>query len=456
MKERRKWLKRTALAGLFFLALVTVNRPLQTSSVFAQMNPAQMDSTQLNPTVAQLVWPDLQLDEFQTGFSLPVHITHAGDGSDRLFVVEKGGVIRVIENGTTAPTPFLDLSAKVANYNECGLLSVAFAPDYAESGTFYVYYNYNVRDLGSLIAPTLEREPDLGCDSVIARFSVSDLPNVADPNSEEIVLTINQPYDNHDGGQIMFGPDGFLYIGLGDGGRGGDPHQLAQEPQSLLGKILRIAVSGQSGYAVPVDNPFVDDAGVLDEIWALGLRNPWRFSFDRDTADLWIGDVGQGSFEEIDRQPASSSGGENYGWNIREGYECFEAPPGCASENLTAPVHVYERQEGRSVTGGYVYRGGVYLRMHGVYIYADYETGKIWGLQRHAGGYQNVELLDLGLGASITSFGEDEAGELYMADISGIIYRLQDTVTRAQLTEQSYFPFFPANLAHDQSTIPAP
>jgi glucose/arabinose dehydrogenase len=246
---------------------------------------------------------------------------------------------------------------------------------------------------------------------------------VADPASDNILLTIPQPFANHNGGQLAFGPDGFLYIGLGDGGSGGDPQNNAQNDNSLLGKILRIDVeSGVSPYAIPPTNPFVSTAGARGEIWAIGLRNPWRFSFDRLTGDLYIADVGQSSFEEVNFQPATSPGGENYGWRIMEGSHCF-GDPACSSAGLILPVAEYDHGQGCSITGGFVYRGQAYPRIQGVYIYADFCSGRFWGLKNDNTVWRN-ELL-LAEPHSISSFGEDEAGNLYATDLgAGIVYEI--------------------------------
>jgi glucose/arabinose dehydrogenase len=358
----------------------------------------------VNPEPAPLTWPTLQVTPVYDGFSAPTHITNAGDGSGRLFVTEQEGTIRVIDDGVVQEAPFLDITERVSAGGERGLLSVAFPPGYADKGYFYVDYT------------------DLNGDTKISRFRVSDNPNIADPASEQVILGIAQPYPNHNGGQLAFGPDGYLYIGMGDGGSGGDPENRAQNLGVLLGKILRIDVeSGADPYAIPPNNPFVGNANARDEIWAYGLRNPWRFAFDTATGDLYIADVGQERVEEIDFQPASSNGGENYGWNIMEGGECYEAET-CDTSGLTMPIHTYLRVGGNcSVTGGDIYRGDAYPTMQGVYIYADYCSGTFWGLQRGANGWENVELYQGNL--SITSFGNDEAGSLYAVDqFNGAVY----------------------------------
>jgi glucose/arabinose dehydrogenase len=327
-------------------------------------------------------------------------VTHAGDGTGRIFVVEQGGRIRVLDNGAVLADPFLDISAFVACCGEQGLLSAAFPPGFVSKGYFYVNYT---------------RAADGA--TVVARYRVPPgSPNAADPGSEEVLLTVSQPFANHNGGQIAFGPDAYLYVGMGDGGSGGDPLNSGQNPGTLLGKLLRIDVeSGAYPYAVPADNPFTGSAGYRPEIWALGLRNPWRFAFDRGTGDLYIGDVGQGAFEEVDVQPAGDPGGRNYGWNIMEGMECFSAS-GCSSAGLTLPVATYDHSQGCSVTGGTVYRG-VSLPLQGIYLYGDFCSGRIWGLRRDAAGWDAAELLPpRNPSLNIASFGEDEGGNVYVAD----------------------------------------
>ena len=350
--------------------------------------------------------PAITLTEQVGGLENPTHVTHAGDGSGRLFVTEKVGRVRVVREGTLLATTFLSITDRVRSTgSEQGLLSVAFPPDYESKGYFYVDYT------------------DTDGDTVVARYHVTADPDVADPSSEEIVLTQTQPFGNHNGGQLAFGPDGYLYIGMGDGGGGGDPQGNAQDPTTLLGKLLRIDVeSGATPYGIPPSNPYTETADFEDEIWALGLRNPWRFSFDRATGDLYIGDVGQAEYEEIDFQPASSDGGENYGWNIMEGAHCYPSGP-CDQTGLVLPVAEYEHSLGCSVTGGMVYRGSDSPSLEGIYFYGDYCSGRIWGLLRDGGRWHEKLLLDTNL--TITSFGEDEAGNVYVADFwGGVIYRL--------------------------------
>jgi len=335
------------------------------------------------------------------GFNLPVHVTHAGDGSGRLFVVEQEGRIRILDNGVALPTPFLDVSSRVLCCGEQGLLSVAFPPGFAAKGHFYVDYT---------------RAPDGA--TVVARYNVSAGDgNVADPATEEVVLTVSQPFANHNGGQLAFGPDAYLYIGMGDGGSGGDPLNNGQNPGTPLGKILRVDVeSGANPYGVPAGNPFLQTAGFLPEIWALGLRNPWRFSFDRRTGDLYVADVGQGAFEEVDVEPAGSGGGRNYGWNIMEGESCFGGGA-CATAGLTPPVAAYDHSLGCSISGGMVYRGAEFPGLQGIYFYGDYCSGRIWGLRGNGAGWDTAVLIaPRNPPLNITTFGEDEAGNVYAAN----------------------------------------
>lgn len=340
------------------------------------------------------------LQEIASGLENPVYLTHAGDGSGRLFIVEQAGRIRIFRDGALHKTPFLDIARVIRSGGERGLLSIAFHPEFARTG--FLYVNYTDRD-GK---------------TVVARYSVSADADRADPGSALPIISIDQPFSNHNGGQIQFGPAGYLYVGMGDGGWAGDPRNRAQNPRSLLGKMLRIDVDAAAGYAIPRDNPFAEREDAAPEIWALGLRNPWRFSFDRVTGDLYIGDVGQDKWEEIDFQPAASQGGENYGWRIVEGAHCFNPASGCARERFTPPAYEYSQAEGCSVTGGYVYRGGALAELAGSYLFGDYCAGTIWGLARKAdGAWVRTTILDTGF--SISSFGEDEAGELYVLDHPG-------------------------------------
>lgn len=341
-------------------------------------------------------FPQITLTPLAIGLVEPVSITNAGDASGRLFVVERSGTIRIIKNGSIIATPFLDLTSAVRSTGgEQGLLGLAFPPGFGTSGRFYVNYT---RTFG------------IG-DTVVARHVLTANPDVANPAGETL-LTVVQPFANHNGGQLAFGPDGMLYIALGDGGSGGDPSGNAQNLSTHLGKILRIDVeSGTAPYAIPTGNPF------NNEIWAYGLRNPWRFSFDRVTGDLFIADVGQGLFEEVNFQPAGSPGGENYGWNIMEGLHCFNSAT-CNRAGLVLPVVEYGHEGGNcSVTGGFVYRGHQYPALRGIYLYADFCSGRIWGLRHTGAGWENSLLLDTDL--LISTFGEDEQGNLYLADFGG-------------------------------------
>jgi len=336
----------------------------------------------------------------------PTHVTHAADGSGRLFITEQEGRIVIVKDGVLLSDPFLDIRGRVSCCGERGLLSVAFPPAFREKRYFYVNYT------------------DTAGDTKVARYRLTKDGDRADPGSEEIVLTVQQPYANHNGGQLAFGPDGYLYIGMGDGGSANDPQGNGQKMSTLLGKMLRIDVeSGSRPYAVPSSNPFAGKQGVRPEIWASGLRNPWRFSFDRATGDLFIADVGQNRLEEVNVQPSSSKGGENYGWNILEGSRCLTSKT-CGTAGLAMPAAEYGHGQGCSVTGGMVYRGKALTRLQGTYLYGDYCLGRIWGMRREAGRWTSVELADTGL--SISTFGEDEAGELYVADHGkGVIYRLE-------------------------------
>lgn len=346
-----------------------------------------------------------------SGLDTPVYLTHAGD--DRLFIVEKGGVVRIFQDGVLQAAPFLDIRDRVdAGGSEQGLLSLAFHPDYGEvaavgNGRFFV--NYTNKD----------------GDTVISRFQVTADANVADAASETILLTIPQPFSNHNGGLVKFGPDGYLYVGMGDGGAAADPQGNGQNPQTLLGAMLRLDVNSSSAdanYGVPADNPFVSSDG-RNEIWATGVRNPWRFSFDRQTGDLFIADVGQNAWEEVSFQPADSAGGENYGWDILEATHCF-GDNNCDSSGTVLPIHEYQHENGRcSITGGYVYRGQQFPALVGNYFFGDYCTGEMWALTPDSdGGWAAHFLLDTE--ARLASFGEDAQGELYVVDMLGGVYRV--------------------------------
>lgn len=377
------------------------------------------------PTAALADPPPIVLIEPVTsGLESPVAITHAGDGSGRLFITQQGGQIVIFENGSLLATPFLDVDPLASGGSERGLLSVAFHPDYETNGFLFVNYTDNAGD------------------TVIARYSVlANDPNQVDPSSATVLMVIDQPGSNHNGGQLQFGPDGFLYIGMGDGGGAGDPANNAQNPQLLLGKMLRIDVDGALPYEIPADNPFVGDATTLDEIWAIGVRNPWRFSFDRLTGDLLIADVGQSDIEEINFQPAGSPGGENYGWRLMEGSSCFNPAAGCNDGTLTLPIVEYTHAEGCSITGGTRYRGKLAPALDGAYIFGDYCSGTIWSATENAGTWQRASLLQTAF--SISTFGEDEDGELYVADLSfgtnGTVYRIVTApACEVELTQPNY------------------
>ncbi|HVS03531.1 MAG TPA: PQQ-dependent sugar dehydrogenase [Thermoanaerobaculia bacterium] len=347
--------------------------------------------------------PPLALELLVTGLDQPVGVAHAGDGSGRLFIIERRGRILVWQHGALLPAPFLDIRHLVdAAGAEQGLLGLAFHPRFAENGLFFVHY-------------TRPGTPD---QTVVARYRVSADPDRADPASGLEVLSVDQPFANHNGGDLRFGPDGYLYVALGDGGGAGDPLGTAQDPGSLLGKLLRLDVDAGAPYAIPADNPFVGAPG-RDEIWSLGLRNPWRFSFDRATGDLFLGDVGQNAVEEVDLQPAGQ-GGLNFGWSCFEGSQPF-APGGHCPAGLVAPILEYGHGEGCAVTGGFRYRGGSGA-LWGDYFFGDFCSGRIW--HAHPIGDTWVAELWLDTALSVSSFGEDEVGELLVVDFGGAIYRL--------------------------------
>ena len=356
----------------------------------------------------------IELKLLQSGFRKPVDIENAGD--ERLFVVEARGIIRILsKDGQVNETPFLDIQDRVRdNSNEQGLLGLVFHPNYDENGYFFVNYTFGSGD------------------TRIARYTRNaDNPDLADRDSEKTIIEIGQPASNHNAGDLNFGRDGMLYIGTGDGGGGNDPDNHAQTPNDFLGKMLRLDIDTDEPYLIPADNPFINDASTLDEIWATGLRNPWKFSFDRETGDMYIADVGQGAREEINFQKLASQGGENYGWHCLEGTRDLR-PSSCDSEDiLVPPVYEYNHEAGNcggSVTGGYVYRGSNYPSLTGRYIYADYCTGYIWGLQQvDENTWSNTELLSSG--AQWTTFGEDNNGEVYVANRSGEISQITTSNT---------------------------
>jgi glucose/arabinose dehydrogenase len=365
----------------------------------ATLTPALLSVAQF-PDPAGYTWKQIAGE-----LRKPVAATHAGDTSGRLFIVEQRGMVWVVQDGQQLAEPFLDIRERVGSEgSEQGLLGLAFHPRAAENGWFYVNYT------------------DLNGDTIVARFSASvqDV-NRAEAGSEARLLKIPQPYPNHNGGAVVFGPDGYLYLGMGDGGAGGDPEGRAQSTQTLLGKLLRLDVDGGDPYALPEDNPFVNGGG-LGEIWATGLRNPWRVSFDRLTGDLYIADVGQNEWEEIDYLPAGSPGRANFGWDVREGAHRFEGLG--VGVGLIDPVAEYDHSQGCSVTGGVIYRGAALPAWQGVYFYGDYCSGRVWGLLRTPQGeWLNALLFETGW--SISSFGEDEQGEVVLMDHrGGAVYQL--------------------------------
>jgi glucose/arabinose dehydrogenase len=354
--------------------------------------------------------PVIDLQPVVTGIDRPVAITNAMDGSGRLFITLRPGFVLIVGSQGLISTPFLDISAITTTDGERGLLSTAFHPNYRSNGLFFVNYT------------------NLNGDTVIARYHVSANQDVADPASATILLTIPQPFSNHNGGQLQFGPDGYLYIGMGDGGGSGDPQNNGQNLGTLLGKMLRIDVDSSFPYAIPTDNPFLSANAARPEIWAYGLRNPWRFSFDRQTGDLFIGDVGQDSFEEVDFQPAASLGGQNYGWRLMEATHCFNPASNCNDGTLTLPVIEYSHAAGDcSISGGYRYRGSASPELSGIYFYGDFCTGKIWGATETSPGTFSSELI-VDSELSITAFGEDEEGEIYVAHFAspnGAVYEIK-------------------------------
>jgi glucose/arabinose dehydrogenase len=375
---------------LLALALLACGEPTSTGS--EQPPPADQN---------------VQLLRIATGLSGPVHLTSPPD-DDRLFVVEQPGRIRIIRDGTLLATPFLDITAKVGSGGERGLLGLAFHPHFATNGFFYVDYT------------------DRDGDTRVERYAVSSDPARADATSAKLILAVDQPFSNHNGGLVAFGPDGMLYIGLGDGGGGGDPHDNGQNRATLLGSLLRIDVDRGDPYAIPADNPFRSIAGARAEIWAWGLRNPWRFSFDRTAGRLFIADVGQNAWEEVNAVDAAT-GGLNYGWNVMEAAHCYPGGTGCDRSGLVLPILEYSHGDGCSITGGHVYRGAAIPSIQGHYFYADYCRG--WVRSFRLSGDQVVDRTEWPFGeiGQVLSFGEDATGELYVLASSGgagSVYRL--------------------------------
>src|SRR5437773_86849 len=356
--------------------------------------------------------PTLQLVD---SFASPVYLTAPPGDTARLFVVEQGGRIKVVHHDTTRARPFLDLAGKISSGGERGLLSMAFHPLYATNGRFYVYFTNpsgNIR---------------------IVRYNVSSDPDSADPATADTVLQVaHSQYANHNGGQLQFGPDGMLYAGLGDGGSGGDPNHNGQNRHALLGKLLRLDVDGASGYAIPPDNPFASDTSGAPEVWAWGLRNPWRFSFDTNNGDLYIGDMGQDTWEEVDVAAALTGGGRgtNFGWNNMEGFHCYPPDPNdaCNRTGFASPVVEYTHANGAcSITGGYVYRGSKVSLLKGYYLLADYCAGFERAFKFLGGSNISAPLnltTAISPGSEVSSFGQDARGELYMMTLGGPVYRI--------------------------------
>lgn len=395
-------MKRNAFQVMWLLALVM-------ALSFGILVPGAVGSARAQEAQQPVPY---RLSEVVSGLSRPIYVTHAGDGSGRLFIVEQGGLIKVLAEGALLGEPFLDVTGLISaealggGYTERGLLGLAFHPNYAENGLFFINYT------------------DRTGSTVVARYRVSaEDPNRADPASEEQLLYVSQPYANHNGGHMAFGTDGYLYISLGDGGSGGDPQGHGQNLRTLLGAILRLDVDVEEGYAIPADNPFVGSEDARPEIWAWGVRNVWRFSFDRQTGDLLMADVGQNEWEEINFQSAGSPGGQNYGWNA---YEATHRYPGAnPTADMVMPVLEYRHDNAWcSVTGGYVYRGAALPGLQGYYLYGDWCTGTIWAARPDAAGVWSSTIL-LETRRQISSFGEDEAGELYVVDYAGAVLRLE-------------------------------
>jgi glucose/arabinose dehydrogenase len=397
-----KTLLSTLLSAIVLVACSSGSPPSRPEA--GEVSPTKEDSAEVRRGAPSHGAIGIELKKVATGFEQPLYATHAGDGSGRLFVVEQTGAVRVVEGGRVRAEPFLDLSDRIVVGSEQGLLGLAFHPSYEDSHRLFVNYT------------------DLNGDTVVAEYAAAG--GRADSSSERVLLRIAQPFSNHNGGALAFGPDGHLYIATGDGGSAGDPMDNGQSLDTLLGKLLRIDVDSKPGalpYAIPDDNPFVARNGARPEIWAYGLRNPWRFSFDDFTGELWIGDVGQSELEEIDH--SGGGRGVNFGWNDMEGKACYEPPTGCNRSGLELPVAQYSHDLGCSVTGGYVYRGRAQRALQGVYLFSDYCSGTIWGLDAARPGAGVTRLLESG--RSVSSFGVDEDGELYLTDLgSGTLFRI--------------------------------
>lgn len=369
-------------------------------------SPAVPASPSLTPAPVPSFDPTglrVELREIARGFTSPLGIATAGDGSNRVFVVEQGGTVRIVRNGQVGARPFLDIADRISSGGERGLLGLAFHPSFPDDPRLFVDYT------------------DRTGDTQVSSFRVDPAsPDVVDAGTEERLLHVKQPYPNHNGGALAFGPDGFLFISLGDGGSGGDPQGNGQSTDTLLAKILRIDVDRPSAdrrYGIPNDNPFAAGGG-KPEIWLTGLRNPWRMSFDRATGDLWIGDVGQASWEEVDVQRAGVPGGTNFGWNRMEGSHCYRPTSGCEEPSLVLPVTDYGHDQGCTVIGGVVARGTDQPALTGGYLFADYCSGRVWAIDPSTNGYRKPTLVGE-TGRNVAAFAEDEAGRVLAVDISG-------------------------------------
>ena len=385
-RPRSEWRKRLLL-GLIVPAL-----------------PACDPSTLVTPDPSAVASLELVVD----GLDGPLDLTAAPGEEDRLYVVERPGRIRIVDDGTLVETPFLDITSITSEGGERGLLGLAFHPDYPSTGTFFVNHT------------------NLAGDTRVVRYTVSPSGDAADPSSATELILVEQPFSNHNGGQLAFGPDGMLYIGLGDGGSSGDPSGHGQNPSTLLGSILRIDVDGGAPYAIPPDNPFADGADGAPEVWMYGLRNPWRFSFDASTGDIYVADVGQNEIEEVSVLSAADAAGANLGWDVLEGTRCYDAET-CDRTGLVLPAHEYTHDEGCSITGGYVYRGAALPQLDGRYFYGDYCGGWVRSFRLSSDGAA-TDVTDhteaFGSVGDLASFGLDAAGELYLLDLDGAVYRM--------------------------------
>jgi glucose/arabinose dehydrogenase len=382
------------LVGIPTAVARTIPAEIATSVVTATSSPIG---------TASLAAGQLTVVKVVGGLSSPLGVVNAGDGSGRLFVVQQGGKVRIVKGGKITGT-FLDITSKISSGGERGLLGLAFHPDFASNGLLWVYYT------------------DPSGNVVIGRMEANAARTFASSMTLDPILTISHTlHANHNGGSLVFGPDGYLYAGVGDGGGGGDPQGNGQDLNSLLGKILRINPTlgaGDATYAIPADNPFAATAG-LDQIWDYGVRNPWRITFDRSTGDLYIADVGQDRYEEVDRELSTDTGGNNYGWNVMEASHCYPSGTGCSTTGKVLPVAEYSHTYGCSITGGYVYRGS-HQDLQGLYVYGDFCSGRIWTMNANGSG----ETLRRDTSLNISSFGESETGELYLTDLNGSLYRV--------------------------------